>query len=597
MQARPLFILAAMTAVTPSQAQAPAGQALNAKLQETLMGPSLTGSSPSQIVMSEDGDHLAIVTAKGSRQVVLLDGVEGPLFDEIPDLVLRPFQIAVQFSPTGGRSAYLGRRGGDLIAVIDGKEAGAVASSQPGMTVSGSFGWMFWFNRDGSKVAYAGISAPQSYIMVADGVKGPPYRAIDVAQTLLNGKRLVYVAQTADQLWHAVVDGKPGPGYVSITSLKLTPDGAHYGYLAIRAGGGGPGLPMLSVAVVDGVESKAYLRIDGALEQAPDGRVAYVAATTPSDGRLVVAGQDIPGSCGPPPLVTCVTFGNRLSGAGPSPQAYVAFSPDGKGFAYIRTNRPNPGVTVIANGKPMGPTYTQAHYLSWSPDGSRFAYVGQSPTGWFPVVDGEELSGYSNVLDFQFSPDGKRYAFVGQDPAKGMSVVVDGKEQTKPGSEVGSLRFSPDGKHVAFAARATVRGYQPIVDGVALPHNLGNFVPIPRINTMFPVFYYSEDGNHLAYVANNMDGTNKGAVYVDGARYEAPIANFTFPSFSPDGKHFATVITAGTGWTVMVDGKLGPLYQGMLKTNIAACRFVNDRTYRFYGIKGGQIYRVTLDIS
>jgi hypothetical protein len=94
-----------------------------------------------------------------------------------------------------------------------------------------------------------------------------------------------------------------------------------------------------------------------------------------------------------------------------------------------------------------------------------------------------------------------------------------------------------------------------------------------------------------------MDGTNKGAVYVDDARYEAPIANFTFPSFSPDGKHFATVITTGAGWTVMVDGKLGPLYQDLLKTNIASCRFVNDRTFRFYGIKAGQIYRVTLDIS
>jgi hypothetical protein len=47
----------------------------------------------------------------------------------------------------------------------------------------------------------------------------------------------------------------------------------------------------------------------------------------------------------------------------------------------------------------------------------------------------------------------------------------------------------------------------------------------------------------------------------------------------------------------MVDGKLGPLYPDMLRTNIASCRFVNDHTFRFYGVKAGQIYRVTLDIS
>jgi dipeptidyl aminopeptidase/acylaminoacyl peptidase len=450
-------------------------------------------------------------------------------------------------------------------------------------------------------VAYAGISAPQSYTMVADGVKSPPYRAIDFEQTLLNGKRLVYVAQTADQLWHAVVDGKPGPGYVSITSLKLTPDGAHYGYLAIRAGGGGPGLPMLAVAVVDGVESKAYHRIDGALELAPDGRAAYVAATKPGEGYLVVGGQDIPGSCGPPPLVTCVAFGTRPpgSGAGPSPQAYVAFSPDGKGFAYIRTNRPNPGVTVIANGKPMGPTYTQAHYLLWSADGSRFAYVGNSPTGWFPVVDGEELSGYSSILDFQFSPDGKRYAFVGHDAAKGQSVVVDGKEQTKPGSEVGSLRFSPDGKHVVFAARATVQAYQPILDGVAKPHNLGNFFSVTRhpLQLTFPQFLFSADGTHLAYVAVALDGTGKASVYVDGTVYQGPTPSYTYPSFSPDGKHFATVVTTGKGWGVMVDGKMSPLYDDVVMKNAASCRFVNDHAFRFYGIKAGQVYRVTLDLS
>ena len=73
----------------------------------------------------------------------------------------------------------------------------------------------------------------------------------------------------------------------------------------------------------------------------------------------------------------------------------------------------------------------------------------------------------------------------------------------------------------------------------------------------------------------------------------------TFPPilFSPDGKHFATVITTGQGWVAMIDGKVGPSYEALLPSNVASCRFVAGHTFRSYGIKAGQIYRVTLDIS
>src|SRR5262249_39761327 len=114
---------------------------------ETLMGPTLASPGVSaRTFMSEDGEHLAIVTAKGSRQVVLLDGVEGPVFDEIPQIFLGMVSVSVQWSPTGGHSAYLGRRGGDVIAVVDGKEAVTVSSASTGMA-GATTGWGFWFNR------------------------------------------------------------------------------------------------------------------------------------------------------------------------------------------------------------------------------------------------------------------------------------------------------------------------------------------------------------------------------------------------------------------------------------------------------------------
>lgn len=591
-----LLATAATTVVTPSHGQ----NAAQLKAQETLMGPMLTGPGITpRIFMSEDGEHLAIVTPKGSRQVVLLDGVEGPVFDEIPSMFLGMAQIAVQFSPTGGHSAYLGRRGGDLIAVVDGKEAVTVATSQA-RTVSGSNGWQFWFNRDGSHLAYAGHNG-QAWVMVSDGVKSAEYREIDLTQTVLNGKRLAYVAQTADQQWHAVVDGKTGPGYISIASLKVTPDGLRYAYVAQPAGS------QNALAVVDGVVQGPMFRGINDLDQALDGRVAYVAPIKTAPGAsgggvavLMAGGVAVPGSCGTGQLPYCLTFNNRVGIAGTTPERRVAWNPDGKGFAYIKSNDPDPGVVVMANGKAVGPTYTSAHQLQWSADGSRFAYLGLAPAGRFPVVDGEELVAVGDLKEFQFSPDGKRYGFVSYGP-KGFSVVVDGKEQpVGQGYNPQSFQWSPDGKHFAYGMQSSVNSFGLVVDGVAKPALLlGNFFALnpqrqPQIS--FPPIFFSPDGNHMAYVGRRSDGTGKAAVFVDGASYEGPTPSYTFPSWSPDSKHFATVTTTGQGWTAMIDGKVGPYYQALLQHNVASCRFVNDRTYRFYGIKGGQIYRVTLEL-
>ena len=137
---------------------------------------------------------------------------------------------------------------------------------------------------------------------------------------LADGKRLVYAAQTADQQWHAVVDGKPGPGYAAITSLLLTPDGAHYGYLAFPQGAG------KAVAVIDGVESKGAGLGVVELELAPDGRFAYVGVTKappPNSDRggeasFFIGGQLVPGIC------DCPTFSNRLPGGITTPRRRVA---------------------------------------------------------------------------------------------------------------------------------------------------------------------------------------------------------------------------------------------------------------------------------
>ncbi|HEU5219546.1 MAG TPA: hypothetical protein VFU23_12880, partial [Gemmatimonadales bacterium] len=596
-----LVFLALLASTAPLAAQGAQPQPLTAKLTETLMGPLVVNGQPARFFLSEDGNHIALVGTKGSRQVVLLDGVEGPAFDEIPTSFING-QGSVYWSPTGGHSGYVGRRGGDYIAVVDGREAATVATSQTQVGGYGTgTGWRFWFSHDGAKMAYAVMPEAGAWIMLDNGVKSPIYKAIDFGSVQLHGIRLVYAAQSLDSQWHVVADGKPGPGYAEVSGLTVTPDGAHYAYIAQRNVAG----QVTQLAVNDGVEGKPYKSV-GNLEQAPDGRIAYVVAYKPADitpaggpGGLWVGGTVYPRT---------TTFNlakpGAYSNAGFSIQ-YVAWSADGKRAAWIQTDpftpgsTTPPGVTVLVNGKPMGPTYAAAGELHWSPDGSHLAYVARSPSGTFPVIDGQEGAAYNLIHTISFGADGARVLILGSGQG-GPIAVLDGKPQPKAMgfSTTEYPAWSPDGKHVAWGAQNTVSTYAALVDGVARPGSLGNFMAMnyaqPRVT--FPQLVWSPDGTHLAYVAQRMDGTGKQVVYLDNTAYEGPPGSYTYPSFSPDSKHFAAIMTTGTGWLAFIDGKVSPAYQDMLKGPAAAARFIGPLTYRFYGVKAGMIYRVTLEL-
>ena len=398
-----------------------------------------------------------------------------------------------------------------------------------------------------------------------DGQTGPPYAAIDPYEIAWGGNRLGFVAETKDKSLHAVLDGKAGPAFHWVNWLRMTPDGAHYAFVVDKT------------LIVDGVSR-------GPIEAAAMGGAPYLLAP---DGRVAYMK---PG--GNPPVV--VVDGKEIPGAVP---LSVVFKADCKGFAYVKTTAAGGKVAVI-DGK-AGLEYGQITELQYSRSG-RSAYVAQKAGLWFPVIDGVEGPGRNRVVEFRFSEDGSRYAYetyMAAGPGAGFSVVVDGNASPLYRSiEDQALTFSPDSRHYAYVAGTGYLQFHLVEDGNdAALSGFGKFAARrPPITLPFPRLLFSPDGSHLAYVGALAGG--RGGVIVDGQVWP-PSPSYEFPVFSPDSRHFAVMAWAQGHITAMVDGKTGPTYDDIPEVSMSVCRFIDNRTLRFLGVKQGRVYRVLVKLA
>ncbi|HUQ84425.1 MAG TPA: hypothetical protein VM076_24945, partial [Gemmatimonadaceae bacterium] len=81
------------------------------------------GDAGSPFAISPRGQHVAGRTLKGSRTVMMYDGVAGPPFDELPG-VAGEGNMGGVFSDDGTHHAYVGRQGTQWVVMEDGKEVG-----------------------------------------------------------------------------------------------------------------------------------------------------------------------------------------------------------------------------------------------------------------------------------------------------------------------------------------------------------------------------------------------------------------------------------------------------------------------------------------
>ena len=238
----------------------------------------------------------------------------------------------------------------------------------------------------------------------------------------------------------------------------------------------------------------------------------------------------------------------------------LVVSPDGMRVAYI-AKREN-GVVAIVDGKP-GTIYANLAPIAFSPDGKRYAYKAtRHDHKWTFVVDGKEgpLHGNTRAATHVFSPDGSRTAYVADVPdlsaptRSQYALAVDGVVG-KPYQQVEEQPwFSRDGKRLAFAAGAgegpTFRMFV-VVDGVDGPgyRQIGSFMHDVRSKA----FTWSPDAKHWGYSAVKAEGGE--LVVIDGVAgttYEGVRA----PAFSPDGTRWAHPALRKGKWVMVANGQV-----------------------------------------
>ncbi len=152
-------------------------------------------------VVSPRGVHLASSTMQGSRYVLVVDGVEGPKFDDPPQPPV--------FSSDGAHYAYYGRQGSEYVVILDGREL----VRGPNAPVSGSSGLSF--TPAGKHLFYveSDVKTGRSRFLI-DGKAGPS-----------TGQGLGIPVFSSDESRYAYALRKPvlAPADNSIKRYRVTP--------------------------------------------------------------------------------------------------------------------------------------------------------------------------------------------------------------------------------------------------------------------------------------------------------------------------------------------------------------------------------------
>ncbi len=425
--------------------------------------------------ISEDLTRWACTIEKDGKRAVVVDGVEGRLFDkagawtepyEFPrtDGMACEVSYDVEFSPDSAHYAYVAQNVGKYFVVFDGApgpeydEVGFADDRMPGMEhMTFQYYQRFAFSDDGRTFAYSARKGDK-WVVVINGVESPDYDTIS--------------------------------GFRGIRPPVFSPDGKHMAYIASREG--------KVFAVIDGVEGAPFDDVPSQRLQftADSSRVTYVARE--KDSWFVI----IDGSAGSPY--------DEIAAAG------VFFGPDSSHFAYAA--RKGQKWCVVYDGV-EGAMYDSVDLRCFSLTDSGASYVAQRAGKCFVVHDKVEGSHHDNLYVFAYGNDGEPLVYWAKD---GRSAVVIDHGEERPGYDGVAYFYDGTKGHSRYGLR---RGKQLclVSDGVESPWY--DDIRSARV---------SPDGSRLACEAKKGDNW---CMVVDGVEYTPARTVYGF-QFSPDSRHF-----------------------------------------------------------
>ena len=205
----------------------------------------------------------------------------------------------------------------------------------------------------------------------------------------------------------------------------------------------------------------------------------------------------------------------------------------------------------LGSGKGEAPSF-----LSLSPDGKRLAFVRPSEGGHELLVDGAVRATGAKFDSFVWSADSQRFGFFVQALGGAAHVQIDDK-RFGPYSKIpeGSLAFSPNGKRFSYVAQ-TDQGMVAFVDGVQEKHvfaKTGADAPI-----------WNATSTQLAYGLRDFSEKRRRMIVVNDEQLGS-YAEISRPIWDPTGRRLAFPFsrTKGLLTTFMIDGKEGPTFDGL----------------------------------
>jgi len=255
------------------------------------VGPDCDGILSGSLKFSEDGQHVMYVGKVGEAARLFVDHDPKPACDGCREAALsggagryacwvtsgpglklivdgdsvaswpKTYPGVLRFAPGGRTWGYVGIGGDSCFAMLE-HDTVAVGTDAAGPRFSG----------DGGKAVFA-IKQQGRWTVIADGVPDEPgFEMIGTGPYFnADGSRILYRGRIDRQKSQIVVDGTRGTVYDGGEDPVFSPDGQHYGYLAIRG--------TKWVAVLDGQEGPEYDGMaSGSIAFNADGtRSAYVA--------------------------------------------------------------------------------------------------------------------------------------------------------------------------------------------------------------------------------------------------------------------------------------------------------------------------------